>query len=159
MKTVIYSGTFNPITNGHIDLVERAACLFDKVIIAVAESPGKSPLFSLEDRISLCEQSLTHVDGVEVCGFTGLMVDVARNRKACAVLRGVRGMVDYEYELQLHNMNRDMYPDFETVFLSPAKQLAHISSTLVREIASLGGDVSRFVSPPVFKALQGKFPG
>jgi len=159
MKTVIYSGTFNPITNGHIDLVERAACLFDKVIIAVAESPGKSPLFSLEDRISLCEQSLTHVDGVEVCGFTGLMVDVARNRKACAVLRGVRGMVDYEYELQLHNMNRDMYPEFETVFLSPAKQLAHISSTLVREITSLGGDVSRFVSPQVLKALQGKFPG
>lgn len=158
MKTVIYSGTFNPITAGHIDLVERAARLFDRVIVAVAESPGKSPLFSLEERIAFSEQSLAHIEGIEVCGFTGLMVDVARDRKACAVLRGVRGVVDYEYELQLHNMNRDMYPEFETVFLSPSKQLAHISSTLVREIASLGGDVSRFVSAPVLKALQAKFP-
>lgn len=158
MKTVIYSGTFNPITNGHIDLVERATRLFDRVIVAVAESPGKSPLFSLEERLRICEQSLSHLQGIEICGFTGLMVDVARDKGACAVLRGVRGVVDYEYELQLHNMNRDMYPQFETVFLSPAEQLAHISSTLVREIASLGGDVSSFVSAPAFKALQDKFP-
>ena len=158
MKTVIYSGTFNPITCGHVDLVERAARLFDRVILAVAESPGKSPLFSLEERLDLCRQSLQHVADVEVCGFTGLMIDVARDKGACAVLRGVRGVVDYEYELQLHNMNRDMYPEFETVFLSPAEQLAHISSSLVREIASLGGDVSGFVSAPVLAALQVKFP-
>jgi len=158
-RKVIYSGTFNPITAGHVDLVERASNLFDKVIVAVADSKRKDPLFTLKERIDLCKQSLAHVGGVEVCGFTGLMVDVARDKGACCVLRGVRGVVDYEYELQLHNMNRAMYPEFETVFLSPAENLAHISSTLVREIASMGGDVSGFVSPPVLAALGQRYAG
>lgn len=158
MSAIIYSGTFDPITLGHIDLIERAAGLFDRVILAVADSPKKSPLFNLEERIGLSERSLSHLSNIEIRGFTGLTVDLARETGALSVLRGVRSVVDYEYELQMHKMNRDMLADFETIFLAPDNRLAHISSTLVREISALGGDVSGFVSAPVLSALQIKHP-
>ena len=158
MKTVIYPGTFDPITNGHIDLVERAARLFDRVILAIAYSEKKSPLFNLEERISLCEQSLTHLDNIEVCGFTGLTTELAKSKDSHCVLRGVRTAADFEYEFQLANMNRAMYPEFESVFLTPSEHLSYISSSLVREIASMQGDISPFVSTTVCEALRKKFP-
>ena len=157
MKTVIYPGTFDPITTGHIDLVERAAQLFDKVILAIAWSEKKTPLFSLEERIALCSDSLSHLDNVEVAGFSKLLTDFARSKGARCVLRGLRAVSDFEYEFQLANMNRALYPEFETVFLTPGEHLSYISSSLVREIASMGGDVSPFVSAPVLAGLKGKF--
>ena len=157
MKTVIYPGTFDPITNGHIDLVERAARLFDQVVLAIAYSEKKSPLFSLEERIELCEQSLTHLENIEVCGFSNLLTDFAQSKGARCVLRGLRAVADFEYEFQLANMNRAMYPEFESVFLTPSEHLSYISSSLVREIASLQGDITPFVPALVAAALQGKF--
>ncbi len=159
MKTVIYPGTFDPITNGHIDLVERAAWLFDRVVLAIAYSEKKSPLFSLEERIALCERSLTHLENIEVCGFSNLLTDFAQSKGARCVLRGLRAVADFEYEFQLANMNRAMYPEFESVFLTPSEHLSYISSSLVREIASLDGDISPFVPAHVAAALQGKFGG
>ncbi len=158
MKTVIYPGTFDPITNGHVDLMERAAKLFDRVVLAIAYSEKKSPLFSLDERIELSKQSLTHLENVEICGFTGLTTELAKSKDSHCVLRGVRGVVDFEYEQQLANMNRAMLPEFETVFLTPSESLSHISSSLVREIASMQGDVADFVPAPVLNALQTKFP-
>lgn len=157
MKTVIYPGTFDPITNGHVDLVERAAQLFDHVVVAIAYSEKKTPLFTLEDRIDLCQQSLVHLDNIEVCGFSNLLTDFAKSRDARCVLRGLRAVADFEYEFQLANMNRAMYPEFESVFLTPSVQLSYISSSLVREIASLGGDVAAFVPAPVCAALAARF--
>lgn len=158
MRTVLYPGTFDPITIGHIDLVERASRLFDRVIIAIAVSKRKGPLFSLEERMELCRQSLGHLPNVEIAGFDILVVKFLQERGACAVLRGLRAVSDFEYEFQLANMNRAMDPDFETVFLTPADHLSYISSTLVREIASLDGDVTKFVHPCVKAALNAKFP-
>lgn len=157
MRTIIYPGTFDPITHGHSNLVERAARLFDKVIIAIATSRKKTPLFDETMRIQLAQQALSHVPNVEVCGFSGLIVDLAHQKSAIAVLRGVRSMTDFDYELQMAGMNSAMYPDFETVFLTPANNLAFISSTLVREIASMKGDVSNFVHPAVNAALKQRF--
>ncbi len=157
MKTVIYPGTFDPITNGHIDLVERAARLFDRVVLAIAHSEKKSPLFSLEERIALCEQSLTHLDNIEVCGFSNLLTDFAQSMGARCVLRGLRAVADFEYEFQLANMNRAMFPEFESVFLTPSEHLSYISSSLVREIASLDGDISPFVPAVVCDALRQKY--
>ncbi len=157
MRTVIYPGTFDPITNGHIDLVERACRLFDHVVVAIARSERKLPLFSLEERITLCEAALGHLQNVEIVGFDILVVKYLRERHACAVLRGLRAVSDFEYEFQLANMNRAMDTSFETVFLTPADHLSYISSTLVREIASLQGDVSQFVHPIVRQALLDKF--
>ena len=158
MRTIAYPGTFDPITNGHVDLVERAARMFDRVIVAIARSDRKRPLFSLEERISLCSQALGHIKNVDVVGFDILVVKFLRQHKACAVLRGLRAVSDFEYEFQLANMNRAMDPTFETVFLTPADHLSYISSSLVREIASLDGDVSKFVHPCVKEALIAKFP-
>ncbi len=157
MKTVIYPGTFDPITNGHVDLVERALKIFDRVILAIAYSEKKSPLFNLEERIALCEASLSHLDNIEVCGFSNLLTDLAQEKDANCVLRGVRGVTDFDYELQLANMNRSLYPEFESVFLTPSVELSYISSSLVREIASMGGDISHFVGAPVKAALAEKF--
>ncbi len=157
MKTVIYPGSFNPITNGHIDLVERAAKLFDKVVLAIAYSEKKQPMFNLEQRIELCQQALAHLDNIEVCGFSGLLVDLAKNKNSSTVLRGVRSMKDFEYEIQMADMNRAMSPGFETVFLTPADGLSYISSTLVREISTMGGDVSGFVPAVVNAALKERF--
>lgn len=159
MRTIVYPGTFDPITNGHIDLVERACRLFDHVVVAIARSERKRPLFDLEERISLCQGALSHIDNVEVVGFDILVVKFLRERKACAVLRGLRAVSDFEYEFQLANMNRAMDPDFETVFLTPSDHLSYISSSLVREIATLDGDVSKFVPPNVLAALPQKLVG
>jgi pantetheine-phosphate adenylyltransferase len=155
--TVIFPGTFDPITKGHIDLVERAAKLFDKVVLAIADSQKKKPLFTLQERIALCEQSLAGLDNIEACGFNHLLVDFAASKGSHTVLRGVRTIADFEYEVQLANMNKAMQAGFETVFLATEPSLAHISSSLVREIASMGGDVSQFVAPAVHQALQQKF--
>ena len=157
MKTVIYPGTFDPITIGHVDLVERAAAIFDKVILAIAFSEKKRPLFTLEERIDLSQQALAHVPNVEFLGYSNLLVDFARQNNARFVLRGVRQIADFEYELQLANMNRAMYPEMETVFLTPSENCAFISSTLVREIASMKGQFDQFVPPVVAAALRAKF--
>lgn len=156
MKTVVYPGTFDPITNGHVDLVQRAARLFDKVVVAVASSEKKSPLFSLERRVELAQAALAHIDGIEVIGFNVLVSTLAREHSA-VVLRGLRAVSDFEYEFQLANMNRAMDSTFETVFLTPADHLSYISSSLVREIASLEGDVSKFVPGVVDRALKEHF--
>lgn len=156
-QSVIYPGTFDPITNGHVDLTERASRLFDRVVVAIAYSEKKTPLFSLEQRIELCEVSLSHLDNVEVVGFNNLLIDFAKSQGSSCVLRGLRAVADFEYEFQLANMNRAMYPEFESVFLTPSEHLSYISSSLVREIAALGGDISPFVPEPVNKALQERF--
>ena len=157
MNTIIYPGTFDPITNGHVDLVERAAKLFDKVVLAIAYSEKKQPMFELEQRITLCQQALTHLDNIEVCGFNNLLVDFAHSKGSHIVLRGLRTMSDFEYEFQLANMNRAMQAHFETVFLTPSEHLSYISSSLVREIASMGGDIKQFVPPEVCQALSQRF--
>lgn len=157
MRTVVYPGTFDPITNGHIDLVERACRLFNKVIVAVAASSRKNPLFSLEERVELAQETLAHLPNVEVCGFDILLVEFVRQKNAQAVLRGLRAVSDFEYEFQLANMNRALEPSMESIFLTPAEHLSYISSSIVREIAMLGGDVSKFVAPAVESALVKKF--
>ncbi len=155
-KIVLYPGTFDPITNGHLDLIKRATRLFDKVIVAVANSSGKSPLFDLEERINLVEKATADLESVEVCGFQGLLVDLAKEKNATVLLRGLRAVSDFEYEFQLANMNRELAPEVESLFLTPAQKYSFISSTLVREVASLGGDVSRFVPPTVLQELLKK---
>lgn len=157
MRTVLYPGTFDPITNGHIDLVERACRLFDNVIVAVAASTRKNPLFSLEQRVQLAQQTLSHLPNVKVVGFDILLVEFVKQQKAQAVLRGLRAVSDFEYEFQLANMNRALAPDMESIFLTPAEHLSFISSSIVREIAMLGGDVSKFVAPVVEAALRERF--
>jgi pantetheine-phosphate adenylyltransferase len=156
MTTAIYPGTFDPITNGHIDLVIRASKLFNTVIVAVAINPGKEPAFSLAERVNLAKQTLVGIENVEVCGFEGLLVDVANQKKAKVIIRGLRAVSDFEHEFQLAGMNRRMEPGVETLFLTPAEQFTYISSSLVREISSLGGDVSEFVAPCVMAALKAK---
>ena len=155
--SVIYPGTFDPITNGHVDLTERASRLFGRVVVAIAYSEKKTPLFSLEQRIELCEQSLAHLDNVEVMGFNNLLIDFAKSQGSRCVLRGLRAVADFEYEFQLANMNRAMYPEFESIFLTPSEHLSYISSSLVREIAALGGDITPFVPQRVAAALQERF--
>jgi len=156
-NSVIYPGTFDPVTNGHVDLAERAARLFDRVVFAIAHSPKKTPFFTLDERISLSEEALSHLNNVSVMGFSGLLIDFARDQNTECVLRGLRAVADFEYEFQLANMNRAMYKEFESVFLTPSEHLSYISSSLVREIAELGGDVSQFVPVNVAAALKNKF--
>lgn len=151
--TAIYPGTFDPITNGHIDLVIRASKLFERVIVAVAINPSKEPAFDLDKRVGLAKETLASLANVDVCGFEGLLIDVARQQGAEVILRGLRAVSDFEHEFQLAGMNRRMEPNVETLFLTPAEQFSYISSSLVREIASLGGDVSDFVAPEVATAL------
>lgn len=157
MKKVVYPGTFDPITNGHIDLIERACRLFDHVVIAIATSKTKRPLFTLDERVELVKSSLKHLGNIEVCGFEGLLVNLVRDKQANAVLRGLRAVSDFEYEFQLANMNRALAPEMESLFLTPSEHLSFISSTLVREIASMGGDVKKFVPEAVEDALKVKF--
>lgn len=156
MTIAVYPGTFDPITNGHSDLVARAALLFDKVIVAVAASPSKAPVFELEEREALIRQVMADVPNIEVCRFDTLLVDFVRQKGAGVILRGLRAVSDFEYEFQLAGMNRRLAPDVETLFLRPAEQYAYISSSLVREIAALGGDVSEFVHPVVQAALSNR---
>ena len=157
MTAVVYPGTFDPITNGHVDLVERASRLFGKVIVAIAHSESKRPLFDLEERVTLCQQALKHVENVEIKPFSGLLTGFVASCGTHVVLRGLRSGADFEYELQLANMNRALSPQFESVFLTPPHHLSYISATLVREIASMGGDVGPFVHGSVLRALEKKF--
>ena len=157
MKSVIYPGTFDPITNGHIDLVERASYLFDKIYVAIASSTRKNPMFSLEERVEMTTTALTHLENVEVLGFDRLLVHLASELDAVAILRGLRAVSDFEYEFQLANMNRALSERLESIFLTPAEQFSYISSSLVKEIGSLGGDISPFVPPHVWKILSEKF--
>lgn len=153
---VVYPGTFDPITNGHKDLIERAAAMFDEVIVAIAASEKKGPLFSLAERVALAEESLAHLDNIKVVGFSKLLAHFCADQNANILLRGLRAVSDFEYEFQLANMNRQLAPDLETVFLTPAEHLSYISSSLVREIALLDGDISKFVPAPVAAALSAK---
>lgn len=156
-KKVVYPGTFDPITNGHYDLVDRAANLFDTVVVAVAMNRKKSPLFTLDERVEMAREVLKDFSNVEVCGFDCLLKDLVEDKGAYGVVRGLRAVSDFEYEFQLANMNRVLAPSMESLFLTPAEHLSYISSTLVREIALLGGDVSQFVPPAVEAALKRKY--
>lgn len=157
MRSVVYPGTFDPITNGHSDLVQRAARLFDHVVVAVAQDTAKGPAFNIDTRVALAREVLAPMVNVEVRPFAGLLVEFARTSGIPVIMRGLRAVSDFEYEFQLAGMNRRMAPEIETVFLTPAEQYAYISSSLVREIARLGGDVAPFVAAPVQAALRGRF--
>lgn len=148
-RNALYPGTFDPITNGHQDLVRRAAGIFDRVVVAIAANTNKAPLFSLEQRVDLARRVLADIPNVEVTGYSGLTVEFARRNRLHVVVRGLRAVSDFEFEFQLANMSRHLTPEVETVFLTPQEQFTFISSTLVREIAMLGGDVSQFVHPIV----------
>jgi len=156
-RIAVYPGTFDPVTNGHVDLVDRAAPLFERLIVGVAESPGKKPALPLSLRVSLASEALSRHDNVEVRGFDGLLAHFVRDLGAGVLLRGLRAVSDFEYEFQLASMNRHLIPDVETLFLTPAEQYGFISSSLVREISRLGGDVSGFVPPAVAQALQAEW--
>jgi len=155
-KRAIYPGTFDPVTNGHINIITRAAGMFDRVIMAIAASPGKKPLFSLEERVSLAQEATAHLENVEVIGFSDLMANFARNQQATILIRGLRAVADFEYETQLAHMNRHLMPELESVFLMPAKELSFISSSLVKEVARHQGDVTDFLPPNVHQALLQK---
>ncbi len=156
-KRAIYPGTFDPMTLGHVDIVRRASVLFDEVIVAVADSTSKNTVFTTAERIELAEGSLSAVPNTRVVSFNKLMADCAREHDAYIILRGLRAVSDFEYEFQMANMNRKLIPEADTVFLTPAEQYSYISSSLVREIARLGGDVSAFVTPNVLSALNKRF--
>lgn len=156
MIKAVYPGTFDPLTRGHEDLVRRASMLFDGLILAIADSKAKKPYFTLDERIAMAREVLADVKNLQVVGFTGLLTDFVRKQGARVVLRGLRAVSDFEYEFQLAGMNRNLYPEMETIFLTPSEQHMFISATLVREIASLGGDVSEFVHPLVAKRLKQK---
>ena len=153
----IYPGTFDPITNGHYDLIERAAKLFRHVVVGIAENPSKKPLFSLQERVILAQQVTETLENVSVVGFSGLLVNFAKEQEATVLVRGLRAVSDFEYEFQLANMNRRLFPDLESVFLTPAEENSFISSTLVKEVALHGGDVTGFVDNRVADALKQKF--
>ena len=155
-RRAIYPGTFDPITNGHTDLVRRAAGIFDQVLVAVANNPRKAPMFTLEERIDLSRRVLADIPNVEVTGYEGLTVDFMRERGIRIVVRGLRAVSDFEFEFQLANMQRHLLPEMETVFLTPQEQFTFISSTMIREIAVFGGRVSEFVDPVVTEALRAK---
>jgi pantetheine-phosphate adenylyltransferase len=150
----VYPGTFDPITNGHSDLVQRAAGLFDRVIVAIAENPGKTPLFDLEQRVAMAKQVLSQFDNVDVCGFSDLLVKFAQSKNAKVILRGLRAVSDFEYEMQLASMNRHLDDSLETVFMTPSEETSFISASLVKEIALHGGDVSKFVHVEIVDALN-----
>ena len=156
-KTVVYPGTFDPITNGHSDLVHRAAQMFDHIILAIAHNPEKSPLFSMQERVDLAQSVLGKIDNIEVIGFSGLLINFARECNATVILRGLRAVSDFEYEFQLALMNRKLDSDIETVFLTPSENQTFVSASLVKEIARYGGDISKFVHPRVYDALADKF--
>jgi pantetheine-phosphate adenylyltransferase len=152
--SAMYPGTFDPITLGHEDLVRRACRLFDKVVVAVAANPSKEPMFSLDERVELAQTVLADFNNVEVSGYEGLTVDFARQHDLQVIVRGLRAISDFEHEFQLANMNRHLTDEVETAFLTPTEKYTYISSSLVREICTLGGDISEFVSPPVKTALM-----
>lgn len=154
MRTAIYPGSFDPFTNGHLDVVQRASRLFDRVIVAVAISEGKNPLFTLDERTAMVKESIRPISNVEADAFDGLLVDYVRKQSAQAVLRGLRAISDFEFEFQMALMNRKLNEEFETIFMMPKDTYTFLSSRIVKEIARLGGDVSPFVSPHVQAALR-----
>ena len=156
MIRAVYPGTFDPLTRGHEDLVRRAGVLFDSVVLGIADSRAKRPFFTQHERIEMAREALASVKNLTVVGFSGLLMDFVRQQNAHVVLRGLRAVSDFEYEFQLAGMNRNLYPDVETIFLTPSEQHMFISATLVREIATLGGDVAKFVHPLVQKRLAEK---
>ena len=157
MRVAIYPGSFDPITYGHMDIIERGCGLFDKVVVAIAKSEAKNPMFTLEDRINLAKSIYEGNDKVEVVGFPRkLTVDLAKEYNACAIIRGLRAVSDFEYEFQLATMNRSLAPDIESIFLTPKETLIYVSSSLIKEISDLKGDISKFVHPVVEKALKAK---
>ena len=156
MRIAVYPGTFDPLTRGHEDLVRRGAKIFDKLVVGVADSPNKKPFFSMDERVQIAREVLSHYPNVEVKGFRGLLKDFVRDNNANVIIRGLRGGSDFEYEFQMAGMNRYLLPDVETMFLTPSDQYQFISGTIVREIASLGGDVSKFVFPSVEHWLNQK---
>ena len=155
-NTAVYPGTFDPITLGHEDLVRRAARLFDTVIVAVADSSAKRPFFTRDERVSMVREVVKDLKNVEVTGFSGLLMKFAQEHNAHVVIRGLRAVSDFEYEFQLAGMNRGMYPEVETLFLTPGEQYMFVSATIVREISTMGGDVSKFVPPHVAEQLHAK---
>ena len=157
-RSAVYPGTFDPITNGHQDLVRRAAGLFERVIVAVAANPNKTPMFPLETRVAMARHVLHDIPNAEVQGYAGLTVEFARRQGIHVVVRGLRAVSDFEFEFQLANMSRHLSPEVEHVFLTPQEQFTFISSTMVREIASLGGDISKFVHPSVAEELRKRAP-
>jgi pantetheine-phosphate adenylyltransferase len=156
-QAVIYPGTFDPITKGHMDLIERAARLFKRVIIAVAANPGKTPVFAHAERIELVKKVLAPLKNVSVCGFNGLLIEFAKQQNISIILRGLRAVSDFEYEFQLASMNRHLAAGIETIFLTPDEKYSFVSANLVREIAELGGDVTEFVHKTVASALKKRF--
>jgi len=156
MITVVYPGTFDPLTRGHEDLVRRAARVFDRVVVGVADSEAKRPLFSATERIAMAREVLAPFSNVEVLGFSSLLMDFARSQGAKIILRGLRAVSDFEYEFQMAGMNRRMHPDVETLFLTPSEQFTFVSATIVREIAKFGGDVSPFVPPLVADRIRAR---
>ncbi len=156
--TAIYPGTFDPITDGHVDIVTRASRLFDKVFFAIADGVDKQTLFSTDERLALAKSVLSSLGNVEICSFDKLVTDIARDLEAKVIIRGIRAAADFDYEFQMAGMNRSLYSNAETIFLRPTEHLSFISSTLVREISSLGGEVSQFVDKNVLAALDKKFP-
>ncbi len=153
----VYPGTFDPITNGHADLIERASRVFQRVIVAIAENPQKAPLFSLQQRIDMATAVIGDLPGVEIVGFSNLLADFVRDENASVILRGLRAVSDFEYEFQLASMNRHLVSEVETLFMTPAEEYSFISSSLVREVARMGGDVGKFVDPLVKQGLINKF--
>ncbi|HYA20403.1 MAG TPA: pantetheine-phosphate adenylyltransferase [Burkholderiales bacterium] len=156
MNKAVYPGTFDPITRGHEDLVRRAAHIFDEVIVAVADSHGKQPFFTLAERVKMAEQVLGIYERVEVVGFSGLLMDLVRSKGANVIVRGLRAVSDFEYEFQMAGMNRNMHPDVETIFMTPSEQFMFVSASMVREIAILGGNVGKFVQPLIAEQLSAK---
>jgi pantetheine-phosphate adenylyltransferase len=156
MLTVVYPGTFDPFTRGHEDLVRRAAKLFDRVVIGVADSESKRPMFTASERIAMAREVLAVHRNVEIAGFSGLLMDFVHSIGATVIVRGLRAVSDFEYEFQMAGMNRNLYPEVETLFLTPAEKYLFMSSTIVREIARFGGDVSKFVHPVVGECLKAK---
>lgn len=156
MMSVIYPGTFDPITNGHLDIIERSAVIFPRVLVAVANSPSKKPLFSLDERVELVRQSVAHLSNVEVLGFSDLLANVIKQHNISAIIRGVRTTTDFEYELQLASLNRLLTKGVDSLFFPPAEKWAFVSSTMVREIYLHGGDVAELVPVPVFNALKAR---
>ena len=152
----LYPGTFDPPTNGHIDLIQRGAKLFDHLVVAVLNNPGKNPFFTVEERVEMLQESISALSNVSVATFDGLMVDFARQQGASAVLRGIRAISDYEYEFQMALMNRRLAPEIETVFLQPAGRYSFISSRMLKEVFSFGGDVTGLLPPNVYKRLRGR---
>ncbi|HIE49408.1 MAG TPA: pantetheine-phosphate adenylyltransferase [Gammaproteobacteria bacterium] len=157
MAKALYPGTFDPVTLGHIDLIERALHLFDEVTVAIATSESKTPVFTLEERIDHIQTIFEGNKRIKVIGFTGLVVDLAKEEESKILIRGLRAVSDFEYEFQMANMNRAMSPDLESVFLTPKAKFSFLSSTLVREIASMGGEISSFVDPIIEEALKKRF--